>query len=727
MDQKENRSRRLAILGAFLGVALLIYAGVLYDVQVNHHEEYLTQSIRSIAKKEKVEASRGIITDRSGRPLVSNRSTYALTFDASLLREGQDENEAILRLVELCRDNGVAWVDNLPLARQAPYTYTLDESSHIQKNRFLTYIHSLPEAKAALGAYLLEHPQYLGTQEAVEIAARAETSQKDKSAALVALLTADTLTEQLLADCGISAQRFLQMMRQDLALPEHFSTEEARLVLGVQYELSLRKLANYDAYILAEDIDTPFISLLSDGSFAGAKVTSSTVREYETDFAAHILGTVGRIQAEDWEELKGKGYGMDDWIGRDGAEAAFEEYLKGTDGRRIVSTNSEGKITGEFYSVEPKPGNTVELTIDLKLQQAVEEALAKTVAKMNEEDGITSRGAAAVVEKVGTGELLALASYPTFQLSSYRKDFNDLQDPQLNPGRPLVNKATTGRYAPGSTLKPFTAIAALESGATDTREKINDTGWWNYPGTTREGTYCWKRSGHGKLNVTGAISNSCNYFFAEMGYRMGMDTLTQYLTSFGLGEKSGIEIGEDTGRLPENPQGQNLAPWAAYGQANQLYTPLQMANAVATMVSGGKRCNAHLLKAVKSYDSSEVLAVGDTSPVSTVDIRDSSLQAVKEGMLGYTQPGGQVYSSFKDCVVTAGAKTGTAQINKDTKNNGVFVCFAPYDEPEIAVAIVIEKASAGAALASTAVEILNSYFSADEIGTAVIGENQLLP
>ena len=152
-----------------------------------------------------------------------------------------------------------------------------------------------------------------------------------------------------------------------------------------------------------------------------------------------------------------------------------------------------------------------------------------------------------------------------------------------------------------------------------------------------------------------------------------------------------------------------------------------MANAVATMVSGGKRCNAHLLKAVKSYDSSEVLAVGDTSPVSTVDIRDSSLQAVKEGMLGYTQPGGQVYSSFKDCVVTAGAKTGTAQINKDTKNNGVFVCFAPYDEPEIAVAIVIEKASAGAALASTAVEILNSYFSADEIGTAVIGENQLLP
>ena len=726
MDHRENRFRRLAILGVLLGLALLAYVGVLYDVQVNHHEEYLTQSIRSIAREEKVEASRGIITDRSGRPLVSNRSTYALTFDASLLRDGEDENEAILRLVELCRANNVSWVDNLPLTRQAPYTYTLDQTSTLQEKRFLTYVKSLPEARTALGQYLLAHPELLQTDEALEIAGQTELSQKDKLSAMVGQLTADTLTADLLNSAGVTAASFLQMMRQALDLPAGFSMEEARLVLGVQYELSLRKLANYDAYILAEDIDTAFISLLSDGNFAGAKVTSSTVREYETTYAAHILGTVGRIQAEDWDELKGKGYDMDDWIGRDGVESAFEEYLKGTDGRRVVSSNSEGKITGEFYSVEPQPGSTVELTIDLKLQKAVEDALAETITKMNAEDGLTSRGAAAVVEKVGTGELLALASYPTFDLSTYRQDFNNLNDPEQNPAFPLLNRSTNGLYPPGSTLKPLTAIAALESGATTTTEKINDTGWWNYPGTTHDGTYCWNRSGHGKLNVSGAITNSCNYFFAEMGYRMGMDTLREYLTAFGLGEKTGIEIGDRTGMLPENPQGQNQAPWAAYGQANQLYTPVQLANAIATLVSGGKHCNAHLLKAVKSYDNSEVLAVGGTEPTNTINIRDSSLQAVKKGMLDLTT-NGSLAPYFKDCVVSAGAKTGTAQISKNTKNNGVFVCFAPYDDPEIAVSIVIEKGGSGSALASTAVNILNAWFSADEIGTAVIGENQLLP
>ena len=726
MDHRENRFRRLAILGVLLGLALLAYVGVLYDVQVNHHEEYLTQSIRSIAREEKVEASRGIITDRSGRPLVSNRSTYALTFDASLLRDGEDENEAILRLVELCRANNVSWVDNLPLTRQAPYTYTLDQTSTLQRKRFLTYVKSLPEARTALGQYLLAHPELLQTDEALEIAGQTELSQKDKLSAMVGQLTADTLTADLLNSAGVTAASFLQMMRQALDLPAGFSMEEARLVLGVQYELSLRKLANYDAYILAEDIDTAFISLLSDGNFAGAKVTSSTVREYETTYAAHILGTVGRIQAEDWDDLKGKGYDMDDWIGRDGVESAFEEYLKGTDGRRVVSSNSEGKITGEFYSVEPQPGSTVELTIDLKLQKAVEDALAETITKMNAEDGLTSRGAAAVVEKVGTGELLALASYPTFDLSTYRQDFNNLNDPEQNPAFPLLNRSTNGLYPPGSTLKPLTAIAALESGATTTTEKINDTGWWNYPGTTHDGTYCWNRSGHGKLNVSGAITNSCNYFFAEMGYRMGMDTLREYLTAFGLGEKTGIEIGDRTGMLPENPQGQNQAPWAAYGQANQLYTPVQLANAIATLVSGGKHCNAHLLKAVKSYDNSEVLAVGGTEPTNTINIRDSSLQAVKKGMLDLTT-NGSLAPYFKDCVVSAGAKTGTAQISKNTKNNGVFVCFAPYDDPEIAVSIVIEKGGSGSALASTAVNILNAWFSADEIGTAVIGENQLLP
>lgn len=725
MDYKEHRFLRLGLLGAFLGLVLLVYLGVLYNTQVNHYDKYMAQSIRSIAREEKVEASRGIITDRSGRPLVSNRSTYNLTFDASLLSGDEDENEAILRLVQLCRSNGVVWQDNLPITQTAPFTYTLDQLSALQKKRFLTYVKSLPDAAALLGSYLLQYPELVQTENAAAIAAQGELSDTERGNALVAQLTTETLTADLLTRSGVTAPQFLQMMQRRLKLSSAFSSDEARLILGVQYELSLRKLDNYDAYILAEDIDTAFISLLSDGNFAGAKVTSSTVREYETAYAAHILGTVGRLYKEEYDELKGQGYDMDDWIGKDGVELAFEDYLKGGDGRRVVSSNSEGKITGEFYSEEPQPGSTVELTIDLKLQQTVEDALSETVSKMNAEDGLTTRGAGVVVEKVGTGEILALASYPTFDLSTYRQNFTVLANEELNPGRPLFNRATSGTYAPGSTLKPLTAIAALEEGKTTVAEKVRDTGRWTYPGDPNSYANCWNLSGHGMETLSKAITDSCNYYFAEMGYRLGTDALNKYLTGFGLGEKTGIEIGDKAGILPENKAGENQSPWAAFGQANQLYTPIQLSNYIATLVSGGKHCNAHLLKTVKSYDNAEVLTVGDTTPKNTVSIHDSSLEAVKKGMLGLTTTG-SLAPYFKDCSVTAGAKTGTAQISKKTKNNGVFVCFAPYDNPEIALAIVIEKGGSGSALASTAVKILNAYFSADEIGAAVIGENQLL-
>ncbi len=713
MNQQENRIFRLTLLGLFLLLGLAVYFGVLYNTQVTNYEKYLAQSIRSIAREETVEASRGIITDRSGRPMVSNRSTYSLTFDASLLEDDQDENAAILRLVNLCRKHGIAWVDNLPITPDAPFSYTVDQVSALQRGRFLKYVLSLPEAKTLLLEYLLAHPERLPGAE--ELLSREE--------ALAELLTEKTFTAALLNDAGVTPDAFLQLMAEKLDLDQGLSLLESRRILGVQYELSLRKLDNYDAYILADDIGTDFISLLSDGNFAGAKVTAASVREYETPYAAHILGTVGRLEREDWAELKDQGYKMDDWLGREGVELAFESYLKGTDGRRVVSTNSAGKITGEYYAEEPEPGSTVELTVDLKLQEAVENALAATVEAMNAEDGLTARGASAVVEKVGTGEILALASYPTYDLSTYRSDYNDLLQ---NEGKPLFNRATGGTYPPGSTLKPLTAVAALESEVTTTKEKIRDTGKWVYPGDERSYAFCWNRAGHGPVDITQAITVSCNFYFAEMGYRMGMDTFNYYLDSFGLGKPTGIEIGDKAGTLPSNKIGENQTPWAAFGQANQLYTPIQLANYTATLVSGGKLCQAHLLKAVKSYDNAQVEAVGNTDAVGTVDIRDSTLQTVKRGMLNLTTTG-SLAPYFQNCVVSAGAKTGTAQIGTNITNNGVFVCFAPYDDPEIAVSIVIEKGGSGSALASTAVEILNNYFSADEIGINLLGENQLIP
>ena len=690
MERKDSQSNiRLYVLGSLLALALVVYIGVLYDIQVNQHDYYLARSIRTITQEETVEASRGVITDRSGREMVSSRSSYNLTFDSSALDEGEDENEAILRLVKLCQSQGVAWVDNLPITKTAPFSYTftsLTELNETQRNRFTAFL-------------------------------------RDQLEVVPEDTTAEDITADYLSSLGLSAHALVERLRQEFKVPVTFSLNEARSVIGVQYELSIRKLMNTTAYAMVEDIDTQMISLLNDGDYAGAKITASSVREYNTTYAAHILGTVTPIWAEEYDALKEQGYSGNDRIGRSGVEAAFEQYLKGTDGKRIVSTNADGKITGEYYEKAPQPGNTVELTIDLSLQQAVESALAEAVADMNAEDGDETRGAGAAVIQVGTGEVLALASYPTYDPAAYNRDYNSLL---ANPANPLLNRATQGAYVPASTLKPLVAVAALEEGFTTPSEKIKDTGKWYYPGDPNSWMWCWNHSGHGWVNATTAVTNSCNYYFATMGYRMGMDTLREYLTAFGLGQNTGIEIGDRAGTLPENPPGENQAPWAAFGQGNQLYTPLQLANYVATLVSGGKHCQPHLLKAVKSYDNTQILAVGDSTPANVVEMKDSTLQAVKEGMLGYTQPGGQVYSYFKDCVVTAGAKTGTAQLGGGTTNNGVFVCFAPYDDPQIAVSIVIEHGNAGAALASTAVKILNAYFTADEIGTAIVGENQLL-
>ena len=683
--QYHDRARRIALC-SLLAAVLCAYVAVLYSTQIVHGASYLEQSVRTITQRETVEASRGILTDRNGRTLVSNRSSYNLTFDSSRLDEDEEENASILRLLLLCRERNVVWQDNLLLTAQAPFSYTVDTASDTQKGRFIKYLQSLKLVSDTLK-------------------------------------TAD-LTAGLLEGAGLTPDKLLARMRTEYQVPSVFSDNEARAVLGVQYELAIRKLVNTTAYILAEDVDAEMISLLTDGNYAGVRITTSSVREYETDAAAHILGTVGRIN-DYTDELKQAGYNLDDWIGKTGAELAFEEYLRGADGTRIVSTNADGKITSELYSTEPKPGGTVALTIDLNLQQAAEAALAETVRKMNAEDGNTTRGAGVAVIEVGTGQTLALASFPTFDLSSYNAEFTALSS---NPAKPLFNRATNGVYAPGSTFKPLTAVAALEEGKITPSSTIRTTGHWTYPGSS-DYANCWiynsTRGSHGSINVTQAITVSCNYFFAEMGYRLGLDKLNAYASAFGLGQHTGIEIGDSAGALAEEEAGQNLAPWAAFGQANYLFTPLQLANYMATLVNGGDHYEAHLLKSVKSYDNSSILFAGDTAPVNSLHISDSTLRAVKKGMRELTVSG-SLSSYFRNCVVDAGAKTGTAQISKDTKNNGVFVCFAPYDDPEIALAIVIEKGGSGSALASTAVEILNTWFTADEIGAAILGENQLL-
>ena len=694
---------RLWILLGIVLAVLLGYLYVMFNLQIVNGEEYRLQSMSRIVRSDAVEAARGDITDRNGNLIVGNRQTYTLTFDASLLPKDVDQNEAILRLVDLCIAHGIAYTDRLPITKTAPYSFI--EVSDTDQRHFDRFV------EESLRPYL--------EKQLKKRASKFEAAKNDKKGKTQPPAPDAFWDDPKLDVDNMTADQLVAAMYRYFEIDPQCSEADARKIMAVRWELALRRTYATNAYILADDIGIDLITLIKDGDYFGADIGTTSTRDYKTDAAAHILGYVGAIGPEEYEELKNEGYSINATVGRDGVEAAFENYLHGTNGKRISNTNDAGKVTSELYTKEPKPGDTVELTLDLEFQEKTEALLAAKIEEMMRKDGIQRGGAAAVVG-VGTGEVLALASYPTFELEGFTKNYNDIAG---RPGDPLFNRATRGLYAPGSTFKPLSTVAALESGVTTPNEYVYDTGHWIYPGTNM-GPHCWKRSGHGRVNARRAIEVSCNYYYAEMGYRMGLDTLNAYAAAFGLGSHTGIEIGDAAGTLPSEKKGEDQAPWAAFGQANQAYTPLQLANYVATLAGGGEFYKPHLLKTVRSYDNSELVYTADPKPDHKVEISPKNLETVLGGMHDLATRGG-VSAQFRECIVSAGCKTGSAQTGQKIAN-GVFVAFAPYEDPEIAVAVVIEKGNAGAALASTTVEILNAYFAEDEIATTIVGENQLL-
>ena len=675
MKNPHPAKRRVMILLGVFAAFLLLFGAVLYDAQILHGSENRARSISSNATSEVVPASRGIITDRNGKVLVSNRLAYTLVFDRSGFTDDAALNDAILRLIRLCQETGTGWNDTLPIRQTGSFVrYTNDRSESFSK-------------------YLEDNK-----------------------------LTVTAAGRQLIAE-----------LRELYHVDESLSEKDARLVVGVRYELHSR-----DSYTFAEDVSSEVLSLITDGRYEGVSIHTASARMYNTTLAAHILGTIGPIWQEEWSsnEKTGyvgyadKGYSMNDLVGKDGVEKAFEEYLRGTDGRRLITTDEDGKLTGELYTREPQPGGTVALTLDIDLQADVERALAETITGMIDEDS-NERGGAAAVVSVGSGEVLALASYPTYDLSTFNEDYEELvADERL----PMFNRATQGIYAPGSTFKMCTAVAALESGIITPSSIIQDRGIYTYYRDPQPMCWVYRQGGstHGRINVTQAITESCNYFFYEVGRLTGIRTLDSYASQFGLGQSTGIEIGDSSGVLAspewadshnqEWTDGQTIT--AAIGQSYNLFTPLQLANYIATLVGGGEHYQAHLLKNVKEYDNSRLLYVYGDEPLNTVEMSDSTIEAVTKGMHELTVSGGVAFA-FRDCVVSAGAKTGSAQVGTDIAN-GVFVAYAPYEDPEIAVAIVIEKGGSGAALATTAVEIINSWFSHAQDDSAAMGENTLL-
>jgi len=687
LEHKQVRARVL-VLAVLLVAVLGGFTWLLYDTQIIHGDAYLRQSQRKISNEETVEAARGIITDRYGRVLVGNRRTYQVDLDVSVMGTAAQCNANLLRLLTICREEGVVWTDNLPVSLEEPFVYTTEtpfsyeaENEDGTRRTVLTYLGRLAEARKGWSA-------------------------ED---------TAGELIERFRTDYGM----------------EGLSAGEARMLAGVYYSLALLDNEIIYQYTFASDVGINFISRVKEENLPGVTIDTVTVREYQTEYAAHLLGRVGPIYAEKWEAYQAKGYNMNDTVGIDGVEYAFETYLRGIAGRRIVETNTSGKVVGETYTKVPEPGDNVALTIDIKLQEAVENALAAHVPTL---DG-AQKGAAVVVD-VADGGILAAASYPTFRLATFSRDYNQLAADELQP---MLNRAFMGTYAPGSTYKMVTATAGLEEGVITTRERILDTGVYTYYDSRPA---CWlynqSRRTHGYETVSEAIRDSCNVFFYETMVRLdnqaaGIETLNEYARRFGLGEYTGLEVSEEKGILagPEFSESMGVTWYrgnmlsAAIGQSDNKFSPLQLANYVATLVNGGSNYKAHLLSGVKSYDFSELIYSYEPEVRSTVDIAPENLAAIKNGMLMVTTEG-TVAKYFKNLDVPVGAKTGSAQVAGQENSNAVFVCFAPFDEPEIAMAIVVEAGGSGSELGAIAADILAYYFSAGEAVEAVEGENELV-
>ena len=730
-NEKQFLYRIRFLLGVFFA-SMLLFAFLLYDAQVVNYESFLARSTTQVTTTTTVESSRGIVTDRNGKVLVSNREIYTINFSADgvAAEEGVDHSvavsRALLRLVTLCAERNIRWGDTLPISDgSSGFYYTISGATDTNRIRFQKYL-------SAMG-----------------------WSDSDLSESFTPTMTQKLKNELGSKTDALTTQTLLALMRDKMGIDPEFTTEEARAVIGVLYEIELRKREiTYSTYTFAQDVDVELISIIIDGNFSGVTVGTQSVRQYNTPYAAHILGRTGALDSSEeraalnapYTAAKEAGedtsafhyYAADDIVGKSGVESAFEYYLRGKDGKRLITTNEEGKITSELYSIEPEPGATVALTIDIDFQQSVEEALAAAVQAMNAADAaegkenVGTRGAAAAVVSVADSDILALASYPTYIPANYYTDYALYAE---DPGMPFFNRALSGTYAPGSTFKLCTSVAALESGVITPKTKILTTGKYTYWSDYQPACWIYNQYGgsHGRINVSEAIFHSCNYFYYEVGRLMGIDTLNAYATAFGLGQSTGIELYERTGIL-DGPEyrAQTNSIWVggtvlqcAIGQGDSLFTPLQLASYVATLVRGGERYSAHLLDSVTEHDGTVSVSTDEIELLSVVDMSQSTLSAVKRGM-GDLVTKGSIAKYFNECIVTAGAKTGSAQTGGEVAN-GVFVCFAPFEEPEIAVAIVIEEGGSGSALAATAVNILNAYFAPSDIGTALIPEGTLIP
>ncbi len=683
MHVKITAKRRVISVVALL-FFLVFFAFDLVKIQIIDGEKYDAASSSVSASTAPISAARGEIVDEQGKELVYNDQGYSVIFDAAYFpasSENEQRNSIIHSLLQLFESSTLEWTDNLPLV--------FDENG--------------------------------------EIAFKADSENEIKQMKSRDMLSLnDYATAQNCFDALISRYKL-----------ENYQPQDARKIASVRYEMERIFFRIGNPYTFAIDVPEEIIAKIKENSgyFKGVDVQVVPVRKYaDGALAPHILGRIGAIDADEYSEKKNEGYKITDNIGKSGIESAMEKYLKGIDGEATIYTDGDGNRSTEV-TTDPIHGNTIVLTINAGLQEVTNRALEQALWDYAGKQGnMVENAGAAVVINCKTGAMLASSTYPTYDISTYSENVEALNSA---PGSPLWNRALLSTYATGSTMKPSVAIAALEEGIIDTEYTFYCSGLYTYLGQQFK---CEQAHDSRFVDVVHAIDESCNTFFYEVGKMLGIEKMNEYRTLFGLGAKTGCELGEAAGVL-DSPEyraslNQKWLPGytvqSAIGQAGNLFTPIQLANYCATIANGGTRYKTHFVKCIKSYDYSRTILETKPEVVANTGVSDATLETVKQGMLevGTT---GYCAKYFAHLPVKVAAKTGTSQEIRKLDgvsvkiNNGFLIAFAPYENPEIAVAVVGEGMTSGAFVAPVVAEIVDYYFGQSDSMELYQTENTLIP
>ena len=669
LDKKNVRYNILSIIIYIVGIVLIVQ---LFNLQIVHGEEYLSQANSRLTRETTIKAARGNILDCNGNILAGNKIKYSVKIYKSKI-EDEELNITILNTINVLEKNNDTYNDEFPVSIN-PIEYKYQNQENISK-----------------------------------------------------WLEENDLEE------GMSAEQALNYYIEKYELG-NYSIEEARKIIAVRYGIEKNGYTSMRGYEISSDISETSVAQFEEMSrdFPGIAIDYIPVRKYYYgSLASHTLGYVGKIDSNEYKN--NEGYSLDDYIGKTGIEYVCEKYLKGIDGLKQTDMSIDGTTTGEYITSEATEGADVVLTIDAKVQQAAEQALKTNIEKINNGGFGEVRNVetgSAVVLNVTTGEVIALVSYPDFEPQLFVNGISkEKWDEYTQEGKSaLLNRAIQSAYAPGSIFKMVPAIAGLETNKITKDELINCTGIYSGGYNPRCWYYTTYGRGHGYLNVAQAIQKSCNCYFYEVGTRIGIETLEEYATYFGLGQKTNIELpGEISGTLAGKTLYDELGEtWyygntlsAVIGQAENNFTPLQMARYIAMLTNGGKQVDVTIIKDIVNSNGESIykeeakeyinnrLGIEETN-MEDLNIQRDNLETVLEGMQSVTEEGGTAYSIFRDFDIQIGGKTGSAEAGD--KTNAWFVGFAPYEAPEIAVVVFVENGSHGYYTAEVTKEIMEAYF-----------------